>query len=57
MPKMDGAALLRKTKERIRRTVRIVLSGQTELEVAMRTVSIAHQFLSKPCEAEPASRR
>lgn len=52
MPVMDGATVLRLVKERHPRTIRIVLSGQTELEVAMRTVSIAHQFLSKPCEAE-----
>ena len=51
MPRMDGATLLQKTKDAHPRTVRIILSGQTDLEVAMKTVSIAHQFLAKPCEA------
>lgn len=31
--------------------MRIVLSGQTDMETAMRTVFVAHQFLSKPCDA------
>jgi putative nucleotidyltransferase with HDIG domain len=31
--------------------VRIVLSGHAELETALRSVSVAHQFLSKPCDA------
>jgi HD-like signal output (HDOD) protein len=52
MPKMDGSTFLKKTKERHPGTVRIVLSGQTEMELAMKTVSIAHQFLSKPCHAD-----
>jgi HD-like signal output (HDOD) protein len=51
MPKMDGPALLQIVKECDPRTVRIVLTGQTELEAAMRTISIAHQFLAKPCDA------
>jgi HD-like signal output (HDOD) protein/CheY-like chemotaxis protein len=51
MPRIDGAKLLQLAKERDPRTVRIILTGQTELEVAMKTVSIAHQFLAKPCEA------
>jgi HD-like signal output (HDOD) protein len=52
MPGMDGATLLAKVKEKQPRAVRIVLSGQTDLESAMRTVLVAHQFLSKPCDVE-----
>src|SRR6185369_4380799 len=52
MPKMDGSQLLKETKAHHPKTVRIVLSGQTEMDLAMKTVTIAHQFLSKPCEAE-----
>lgn len=52
MPGMDGQALLKRVAELYPRVVRIVLSGQTELEVALKSVSIAHQFLSKPCEAD-----
>lgn len=51
MPKMDGLALLRRTRERFPKTVRIILSGHTELEEMIKSVDIAHQFLSKPCGA------
>lgn len=51
MPNMDGATFLAKVKEKHPRTVRIVLSGQTDLQTAMRTVFVAHRFLSKPCDA------
>ena len=50
MPGMDGEALLRLVNEKHPGTVRIVLSGQSEMEAAMRTVPIAHQFLHKPCD-------
>jgi CheY-like chemotaxis protein len=52
MPGMDGAELLHRVKELCPRTVRIVLSGHAELEAAMRAMPVAHQFLSKPCEAK-----
>lgn len=52
MPKMDGATLLRLVQERHPGVVRIVLSGYSEMEVALRSVPFAHQFLSKPCEAD-----
>ncbi len=52
MPGMDGATLLTRVKAKQPRTVRIVLSGQTDLEAAMRTVFVAHQFIAKPCDAE-----
>jgi HD-like signal output (HDOD) protein/CheY-like chemotaxis protein len=52
MPRMDGAALLQKIKDRFPKAVRIILSGQTEMEMAIKTVAIAHQFLSKPCDAD-----
>jgi len=50
MPGMDGAALLAWAKEHQPRAARIVLSGQTDRESAMRTAFSAHQFLAKPCE-------
>ncbi len=52
MPGMDGAELLAHFVELHPHTVRFVLSGHSELEGVMRTVPIAHQFLSKPCSAE-----
>jgi HD-like signal output (HDOD) protein len=52
MPVVDGAEVLRQTKEIQPRAVRIVLSGQTDSESAMKTVFTAHQFLAKPCDIE-----
>ncbi len=49
MPGMDGAALLTKVHERWPSMTRIVLSGHTDQEHAMRAMGSAHQFLSKPC--------
>jgi HD-like signal output (HDOD) protein len=42
--------LLKKAPELHPRSVRIVLSGHSEMEAAMRAVPVAHQFLYKPCE-------
>lgn len=50
MPEIDGATLLALVQERHPDAVRIVLSGQTDRESAMRAVPVAHQFLSKPCD-------
>lgn len=51
MPGMDGAALLRTVRERQPETVRIMLSGQADREGVLRALPVAHQFLSKPCDA------
>jgi putative nucleotidyltransferase with HDIG domain len=48
---MDGATLLKKVQEAHPDVVRIVLSGHSELEASLRAVPVAHQFLTKPCEA------
>jgi len=50
MPKVDGATVLRHAKDAHPSVVRIVLSGHTELEAALRAVPVAHQFLVKPCD-------
>ncbi len=52
MPGMDGAALLTEVKKRSPDTIRIVLSGQSDRETIFRSVGPAHQFMSKPCDAE-----
>jgi putative nucleotidyltransferase with HDIG domain len=52
MPEMDGAELLTEVSKRHPNTVRIVLSGHAEREAALRLVGPAHQYLSKPCDAE-----
>ncbi|HMI83394.1 MAG TPA: response regulator [Polyangiaceae bacterium] len=51
MPRMDGATLLKEVQRRYPNVVRIVLSGHAELDTALRSVSVAHQFLAKPCDA------
>lgn len=51
MPVMDGAQLLRQVTCEYPHMVRIVLSGQPEMEHFLKTVGPAHQYLSKPCDA------
>jgi HD-like signal output (HDOD) protein len=52
MPGMTGAQLLDMVRDRFPQIIRIVLSGQSERESLVRSISSAHQFLAKPCEAE-----
>jgi HD-like signal output (HDOD) protein/CheY-like chemotaxis protein len=52
MPGMDGATLLEIVRERYPGTLRIILSGYTELQASLRAVPVAHQFLLKPCDPE-----
>ncbi len=51
MPVVDGATLLRHVQHSSPSTVRIVLSGHSELESVLRIVPVAHQFLTKPSDA------
>ena len=51
MPGMDGAQLLNVVSARWPEMIRIVLSGYSEEEQVARLISVAHQYLSKPCEA------
>lgn len=52
MPGMDGASLLLEIKNRWPGTARIILSGHAEREAVVDSLPVAHQFLSKPCDAE-----
>ena len=52
MPGMDGAAVLQEGHKSFPNVVRIVLSGQAELDATLRVVPVAHQFLTKPCQAD-----
>lgn len=52
MPGMDGAELLKRVAQQHPNTVRIVLSGQPEMQHFLKTVGPAHQYLSKPCGAD-----
>jgi CheY-like chemotaxis protein len=51
MPGMDGVRLLRTVSERWPETVRIALSGYADPQQTLHLAPVAHQFLSKPCEA------
>ncbi len=57
MPGMDGAQLLEEVQKRSPQTLRMVLSGQSDRATILRSVNPAHQFISKPCEAEEAKSR
>jgi len=52
MPEMDGAKLLTEVMNRYPRTVRIILSGYSDVDLVIKTVLPAHQYLSKPCDSE-----
>ena len=52
MPEMDGAQLLAEVKSKHPEVVRIILSGQVEQEATFKSVQLAHQSLSKPCDAD-----
>ena len=52
MPGIDGTTLLQKVKDQYPATARIILSGHAEREAVVNALPVAHQFLSKPCDAE-----
>ncbi len=52
MPGMSGADLLETVRQRYPATVRLILSGQCDKSSVLKAVCPAHQFLSKPCDAE-----
>lgn len=52
MPVMDGEAVLRAVRERWTQTARVVLSGETDLDGILKALPLAHQYLSKPCDAK-----
>jgi len=52
MPRMSGSSLLRRVQESNPSVVRILLTGNTGLEVLRTTLPYAHQFIAKPCDAQ-----
>jgi HD-like signal output (HDOD) protein len=52
MPEMDGGRLLAQVKKQHPHVVRIILSGQLDQELTLKSVRLVHQSLSKPCDAE-----
>ncbi len=52
MPGMDGAQLLGEVKERHPACARLILSGHADRASVVRALPVAHQYLSKPCDAD-----
>ncbi len=52
MPRMTGLQLLAQVKELYPDTVRIILSGEPDLETTMKSIGVSHRFLNKPCNPE-----
>jgi HD-like signal output (HDOD) protein len=52
MPEMDGADLLNQVMNRYPTTIRLILSGHADNTAIMKSIGVAHQFLSKPCTPE-----
>ena len=51
MPGMDGSQFLTEVMSRHPQTIRFILSGYAESSMVLRSVGTAHQYLSKPCDA------
>ncbi len=51
MPGMDGPTLLTQIQDKYPEVLRIVLSGQSDQEMTLRSIGPAHKFLNKPCDA------
>jgi HD-like signal output (HDOD) protein len=52
MPGMDGAAVLAQAEKKFPSTARIILSGYSQYEAALRALPVCHRFLSKPLRAD-----
>ncbi|MCB2214977.1 response regulator [Desulfofustis glycolicus] len=52
MPGMDGAELLATIQQQYPHTIRIMLTGQADDTSILKTVTVVHQLLAKPCEPE-----
>ena len=52
MPGMDGADLLAEVKRLSPDTIRVILSGHSEMDLIMKAVATTHQYLAKPCDPD-----
>lgn len=52
MPGMDGVQLLSEVRRQAPEVIRIILSGYSDQKMVMKSIPLAHQFLSKPCPPE-----
>ncbi len=51
MPVMNGVEFLTEVMRRHPHIIRIILSGHADKELIKRSTGVAHQYLSKPCQA------
>jgi HD-like signal output (HDOD) protein/ActR/RegA family two-component response regulator len=52
MPDMDGSQLLNHVKIDYPNTIRMILSGHSDSNLILSSVSVAHQYVPKPCDPE-----
>lgn len=52
MPGMDGADFLKEVERLQPATIRMILSGYSDMQLLLKSARHAHQFLSKPCSSE-----
>ncbi len=52
MPVIDGAKLLQIVADKYPHMIRIILSGHSDEEMAIRSTTVAHQFLAKPFNSD-----
>lgn len=52
MPQMNGLQLLAEVKNLYPDTIRIILSGEPDLDMSLKSVDVSHRFLNKPCDPE-----
>jgi len=52
MPVMDGLQFLTEVRAKYPNVIRVILSGYSDQLLTMRSAGVAHQYLSKPCDAE-----
>ncbi|MGB5158248.1 response regulator [Desulfobacterium sp. N47] len=52
MSGINGLQLLSEVKRLYPDTVRIILSGESDRELIMKSINVSHQFFSKPCNTE-----
>lgn len=50
MPGMDGSRFLEVVARKRPDALRVILSGQSDMDATVRAAVIAHQFISKPCD-------
>lgn len=52
MPGMNGVELMQEVKKLYPKMARIVLSGHSERNDVIKSASLAHQYLAKPCKSD-----